>query len=80
MARMSPFSSPLLLADGIQVDGACLEGGLLHVDLTRPTMPEIAKTVPGAGGAGGQRVLRLCEWRGWRGCGPAPRVKEEGHE
>ncbi len=52
MARVSPLSSPLLLADGIQIDGARLESGLLHIDLTRPTMPEIAKTVPGAGGAG----------------------------
>ena len=49
------FQRTFLLADGIEVDGARLESGLLHIDLTRPTMPEIVKTIPirGAGGAGG---------------------------
>jgi HSP20 family molecular chaperone IbpA len=49
------FHRTFLLADGIEIDGARLDSGLLHIDLTRPTTPEIVKTVPirGAGGAGG---------------------------
>ena len=48
------FHRTFLLADGIEVDGARLDSGLLHIDLTRPTMPEIVKTVPikGPDGAG----------------------------
>ena len=48
------FQRTFLLADGIEVDGACLDSGLLHIDLIRPTTPEIVKTIPinGAGGAG----------------------------
>ena len=49
------FHRTFLLADGIEIDGARLDSGLLHIDLTRPTTPEIVKTVPirGGGGAGG---------------------------
>ena len=48
------FHRTFLLADGIEVDGAHLDSGLLHIDLTRPVRPEIVKTVPvkGAGGEG----------------------------
>ena len=48
------FHRTFLLADGIEVDGAHLDSGLLHIDLTRPTTPEIVKTVPikGPDGAG----------------------------
>ena len=48
------FHRTFLLADGIEIDGAQLDSGLLHIDLTRPTAPEIVKTIPikGAGGAG----------------------------
>ena len=48
------FHRTFLLADGIEIDGARLDSGLLHIDLTRPTAPEIMKTIPvkGAGGAG----------------------------
>ena len=48
------FHRTFVLADGIEVDGAHLDSGLLHIDLTRPARPEIVKTVPvkGADGAG----------------------------
>ena len=48
------FHRTFVLADGIEVDGAHLDSGLLHIDLTRPVRPEIVKTVPvkGAGGEG----------------------------
>ena len=48
------FHRTFLLADGIEVDGAHLDSGLLHIDLTRPARPEIVKTVPvkGAGREG----------------------------
>ena len=39
------FHRTFLLADGIEVTGARLEAGLLHIDLTRPTAPEIVRTV-----------------------------------
>ena len=47
------FRRTFVLADGIEVDGAHLDSGLLHIDLARPTTPEIVKTVPikGPGGA-----------------------------
>ena len=52
------FHRTFLLADGIEVDGARLDSGLLHIELTRPAAPEIVKTVPisGANGAGGQEM------------------------
>ena len=40
------FHRTFLLADGIEVDSAQLDSGLLHIDLTRPTAPEIVKTIP----------------------------------
>ena len=48
------FHRTFLLADGIEVGGAQLDSGLLHIDLMRPAAPEIVKTIPieGAGGAG----------------------------
>ena len=46
------FHRTFLLADGIEVDGARIDRGLLHIDLTRPTAPEIVKTVPIKGGDG----------------------------
>ena len=47
------FRRTFVLADGIEVDGAHLESGLLHIDLVRPTTPGIVKMVPikGPGGA-----------------------------
>ena len=59
------------------MEDMCLDGGMAATANHRSgAEPPIA----GAGGAGDWRVLRLCEWRGGRGCGPVPRVKEEGHE
>ena len=49
------FHRTFLLADGIEVGGAQLDSGLLHIDLTRPTAPEIVKTVPIKGPDGGGR-------------------------
>ena len=48
------FHRTFVLADGIEVDSAHLDSGLLHIDLTRPARPEIVKTVPvkGAGREG----------------------------
>ena len=39
------FHRTFLLADGIEVTGASLDSGLLHIELTRPTAPEIVKTI-----------------------------------
>lgn len=39
------FHCTFLLADGIEVTGARLEAGLLHIDLTRPAAPETVRTV-----------------------------------
>ena len=49
------FHRTFLLADGIEVNGAHLDSGLLHIELTRPTAPEIVKTVAirSDGGEGG---------------------------
>lgn len=48
------FHRTFLLADGIEIDGARLDNGLLHIELNRHSMPEIVKTVPieDGGGAG----------------------------
>ena len=47
------FHRTFLLADGIEVTGARLDAGLLHIDLTRPTTPEIVRTVAIKGGGDG---------------------------
>ena len=39
------FHRTFLIADGIEVTGASLDSGLLHIELTRPTAPDIVKTV-----------------------------------
>jgi len=39
------FHRTFLLADGIEIDGARLDNGLLHIELTRHAMPEIVRTV-----------------------------------
>ena len=48
------FHRTFLLADGIEVSGASLDSGLLHIELTRPTAPEIVRTIAikSGGGAG----------------------------
>ena len=39
------FHRTFLLAEGIEIDGARLDSGLLHIELTRPTTPEIVRTI-----------------------------------
>ena len=62
------FQRAFVLAEGIDVEGAWLDNGLLHVDLRRP-QPEVrVKTIPiGAGGAGPG-----AGWRPPASAGPAP--------
>jgi HSP20 family molecular chaperone IbpA len=40
------FQRSFVLAEGIEVRGAWLENGLLHVDLIRPTVEARVRTVP----------------------------------
>ena len=40
------FSRTFVLADGMEVDGASLEHGLLHVDVVRPEPERKVKSVP----------------------------------
>ena len=40
------FMRSFVLADGMEVEGAALEHGLLHVDLVRPEPEAIAKRIP----------------------------------
>ncbi len=46
------FQRGFVLAEGIEVRGASLDNGLLHVDLVRPTPEPRIRTIPIAGGAG----------------------------
>ncbi len=39
------FHRTFLLAEGIEIEGARLDNGLLHIELTRPTTPEIVSTI-----------------------------------
>jgi HSP20 family molecular chaperone IbpA len=58
------FQRSFVLAEGIEVRGARLENGLLHVDLVRPTLEARVRTVPirgpepGDADTGGPRPLR----------------------
>ena len=58
------FQRSFVIAEGIEVHGAWLENGLLHVDLVRPTIEARVRTVPirspedGAGDNRGPRPLR----------------------
>lgn len=58
------FQRSFVLAEGIEVRGAWLENGLLHVDLVRPTVEARVRTVPihgpeaGDADTGGPRPLR----------------------
>ena len=40
------FQRSFVLADGIEVENAALENGLLHIDLRRVTPQAIVKTIP----------------------------------
>ena len=48
------FHRTFLLAEGIEIEGAHLDSGLLHIELIRPTAPEIVRTIAieSGGGAG----------------------------
>ncbi|MYG53542.1 MAG: Hsp20 family protein [Rhodospirillaceae bacterium] len=51
------FQRTFMLAEGIEVEGAALENGLLGIDLARPAVEEAVKSVPirpGAAAAGGK--------------------------
>lgn len=52
------FQRSFVLAEGIEVRGAWLDNGLLHVDLVRPPIEARVRSVPirgGDGGDGGRR-------------------------
>ena len=61
------FQRKFVLADGMEVTGAHLDNGLLHVDLKRPEPEAIAKTIkidagpPRRGGAGSKSATRHSE-------------------
>jgi HSP20 family molecular chaperone IbpA len=40
------FTRTFVLADGLDVDGAALEHGLLHIDLRRPDPEKLVKRIP----------------------------------
>src|SRR5207249_5517726 len=44
------FQRSFVLAEGIEVRGAWLDNGLLHVDLVRPTVEPRVRTIPIQGG------------------------------
>lgn len=48
------FQRSFVLAEGIEVAGASLDNGLLHIDLTRPTPEPRVRTIPIAGKTGGR--------------------------
>jgi HSP20 family molecular chaperone IbpA len=56
------FQRGFVLAEGIEVRGASLDHGLLHVDLVRPTPEPRIRTIPIAGGAArqaGERTITV---------------------
>lgn len=58
------FQRSFVLAEGIEVKGASLDNGLLHIDLNRPTPETRVKTIPiqGAGAKGrapGPKTIEL---------------------
>jgi HSP20 family molecular chaperone IbpA len=40
------FTRTFVLADGLKVDGAALEHGLLHIDLVRPEPQSLVRNIP----------------------------------
>ena len=40
------FQRSFVLADGVEVTGAALENGLLHIDLTRRILDPVVQTIP----------------------------------
>ena len=47
------FQRTFILADGMEVEGAAVEHGLLHVDVVRPEPETRVRTVPIRSGGGG---------------------------
>ena len=47
------FQRSFVLADGVEVDGATMENGLLHVDLVRNIPEKVVQTIPIKNGEGG---------------------------
>jgi HSP20 family molecular chaperone IbpA len=45
------FQRAFVIAEGIEVKGAWLDNGLLHVDLVRPVPQPVVKTIPITKGA-----------------------------
>ena len=45
VARPQPLAPPLCRAEGIEVSGAWLDNGLLHIDLVRPQVESRVRTV-----------------------------------
>ncbi len=58
------FQRTFMLADGIEVEGAALENGLLGIDLARPAVEEAVRSVPirpGASATGGKLRTKPAE-------------------
>lgn len=53
------FQRAFVLAEGIEVQAATLDNGLLHVDLVRPRPEPRVKTIPIQGATGTNRTLEL---------------------
>jgi len=73
------FQRSFVLAEGIEVKGATLDNGLLHIDLHRPTPEPKVKTIPihGAAGAKGRASVPTTIDVGEGGAeqGPRPRAR-----
>jgi HSP20 family molecular chaperone IbpA len=50
------FQRSFVLAEGIEVSGAWLDNGLLHIDLVRPTVESRVRTIDIRDGTGGGRT------------------------
>ncbi len=55
------FQRSFVLAEGIEIVGATLENGLLHVDLVRPTVKSKSRTVEIRSGEGGRGASKTIE-------------------
>jgi HSP20 family molecular chaperone IbpA len=64
------FQRAFVLAEGIEVHGATLDNGLLHVDLVRPRPEPRVKTIPIQGAGDANRTLELDAQ-----CGGKPRPR-----
>ncbi|HET8728144.1 MAG TPA: Hsp20 family protein, partial [Alphaproteobacteria bacterium] len=53
------FQRAFVLADGIEVDGAALDNGLLHIDLKRPLPASQMRTISIKGPSNGSRTTSI---------------------